>query len=68
MVSVDDLKDIIRGCMVRFHLYTWWNLAILTKPFSWALRALVWSGEACLSYSLGILSVFGFIACQGTLC
>jgi len=52
--------------MVRFHLYTWWNLAILTNPFAWAHRALVWSGEACLSYSLDALSVFGFIACQGT--
>ncbi|TXG66535.1 hypothetical protein EZV62_007810 [Acer yangbiense] len=36
---------------------------ILTKPFAWARRALVWSGEAYLSYSLGALSVFGFIAC-----
>ncbi|KAK2653190.1 hypothetical protein Ddye_013046, partial [Dipteronia dyeriana] len=35
----------------------------LTKPFAWAHRALVWSGEAYLSYSLGALSVFGFIAC-----
>ena len=36
---------------------------ILTKPFAWARRALVWSGEAYLSYSLGALSVCGFIAC-----
>ncbi|KAL2899555.1 Photosystem II CP43 reaction center protein [Bienertia sinuspersici] len=36
---------------------------ILTKPFAWARRALVWSGEAYLSYSLAALSVFGFIAC-----
>ncbi|KAF9603051.1 hypothetical protein IFM89_033776 [Coptis chinensis] len=36
---------------------------ILTKPFAWARRALVWSGEAYLSYSLAVLSVFGFIAC-----
>ncbi|KAF9660747.1 hypothetical protein SADUNF_SadunfMtG0005400 (mitochondrion) [Salix dunnii] len=36
---------------------------ILTKPFAWARRALVWSGEAYLSYSLGALSAFGFIAC-----
>ncbi|KAH0452844.1 hypothetical protein IEQ34_017168 [Dendrobium chrysotoxum] len=36
---------------------------ILTKPFAWARRAFVWSGEAYLSYSLGALSVFGFIAC-----
>ena len=31
--------------------------------FAWAPRAFVWSGEAYLSYSLGALSVFGFIAC-----
>ena len=49
--------------MVRFHLYTWWNLAYLNKAFAWARRAFVWSGEAYLSYSLGALSVFGFIAC-----
>jgi hypothetical protein len=30
---------------------------ILTKPFAWARRALVWSGEAYLSYSLAALSV-----------
>ncbi|GMP95011.1 hypothetical protein CsSME_00044234 [Camellia sinensis var. sinensis] len=29
---------------------------ILTKPFAWARCALVWSGEAYLSYSLGALS------------
>lgn len=34
---------------------------ILTKPFAWARRALVWSGEAYLSYSLGALSVFGLL-------
>ncbi|MFS7955051.1 Photosystem II CP43 reaction center protein [Helianthus anomalus] len=38
-----------------------WN--ILTKPFAWARHALVWSGEAYLSYSLAAISVFGFIAC-----
>ncbi|PUZ60530.1 hypothetical protein GQ55_4G138100 [Panicum hallii var. hallii] len=38
-----------------------WN--ILTKPFAWARRAFVWSGEAYLSYSLGALSIFGFVAC-----
>uniref|UniRef100_A0A1Y3BZQ8 Putative photosystem antenna protein-like protein n=1 Tax=Helianthus annuus TaxID=4232 RepID=A0A1Y3BZQ8_HELAN len=62
--SVDDLEDIIGG-------HVWlgsicilggiWH--ILTKPFAWARRALVWSGEAYLSYSLAAISVFGFIAC-----
>ncbi|KAJ3677761.1 hypothetical protein LUZ61_021465 [Rhynchospora tenuis] len=64
IVSVDDLEDIIGG-----HIWLGsicilggiWH--ILTKPFAWARRAFVWSGEAYLSYSLGALSVFGFIAC-----
>jgi photosystem II CP43 chlorophyll apoprotein len=64
IVSVDNLEDIIGG-------HVWlgsicilggiWH--ILTKPFAWVRRALVWSGEAYLSYSLGALSIFGFIAC-----
>lgn len=64
IVSVDDLEDRIRG-------HVWlgsicilsgiWH--ILTKPFAWARRAFVWSGEAYLSYCLGAFSVFGFIAC-----
>ncbi|KAJ4700168.1 Photosystem II CP43 reaction center protein [Melia azedarach] len=49
--------------MAGFHLYIWGNLAYLNQTFAWARRALVWSGEAYLSYSLGALSVFGFIAC-----
>ncbi|CAI9286781.1 unnamed protein product [Lactuca saligna] len=61
---VDDLEDIIGG-------HVWlgsicilggiWH--ILTKPFAWARRALVWSGEAYLSYSLAAISIFGFISC-----
>ena len=64
IVSVDDLEDIVGGhvwlgpiCILGGIWY------ILTKSFAWARRALVWSGEAYLSYSLGALSVFGFIAC-----
>ncbi|KAI5677310.1 hypothetical protein M9H77_08260 [Catharanthus roseus] len=59
--SVDNLEDIIEG-------HVWlgsicilggiWH--ILTKSFTWARRALVWSGEAYLSYSLGALSVFTY--------
>ena len=62
IVSVDDLEDIICG-------HVWlgsicilggiWH--ILTKPFAWARRAFVWSGEAYLSYSLGALSVVSLL-------
>ncbi|KAG0550258.1 hypothetical protein BDA96_01G324100 [Sorghum bicolor] len=53
IVSVDDLQDIIGGII--------WH--ILTKPFAWARHPFVWFGEAYLSYRLGALSGFGFIAC-----
>ncbi|KAL2899371.1 Photosystem II CP43 reaction center protein [Bienertia sinuspersici] len=63
IVSMDDLEDIIGE-------HVWigsicilggiWH--ILTKPFAWARRTLLWSREAYLSYSLAILSVFGFFA------
>jgi photosystem II CP43 chlorophyll apoprotein len=33
---------------------------IITKPFAWARRAFVWSGEAYLSYSLAALCIMGF--------
>jgi photosystem II CP43 chlorophyll apoprotein len=35
---------------------------IFTKPFSWARRAFVWSGEAYLSYSLAAISLMGYTA------
>ena len=63
IVSVNNMEDIIGG-------HIWIGLIcisggiwhILTKPFGWARRALVWSGEAYLSYSLGALSIMGFVA------
>jgi photosystem II CP43 chlorophyll apoprotein len=63
IISVNNMEDIIGG-------HIWVGLIcigggiwhILTKPFGWARRAFIWSGEAYLSYSLGALSLMGLIA------
>lgn len=63
IIGVNNMEDIIGG-------HIWLGLIcisggiwhILTKPFGWARRAFIWSGEAYLSYSLGALSMMGFIA------
>jgi len=63
LIGVDNMEDVIGG-------HIWVGLIciaggiwhILTKPFAWARRALVWSGEAYLSYSLAALSLMGFTA------
>ncbi|MEE3715944.1 photosystem II reaction center protein CP43 [Tumidithrix elongata RA019] len=63
IVGVNNLEDVVGG-------HIWVGLIcisggiwhIVTKPFGWARRALVWSGEAYLSYSLGALCIMAFIA------
>jgi photosystem II CP43 chlorophyll apoprotein len=62
IIGVDNMEDIIGG-----HIWVGiiciaggiWH--ILTKPFGWARRAFIWSGEAYLSYSVGALSLMAFI-------
>ena len=65
IVGVNNMEDVIGGhiwigviCVVGGI----WH--ILTRPFSWARRAFVWSGEAYLSYSLGALALMGQTASQ----
>nr|UIB38803.1 photosystem II CP43 chlorophyll apoprotein [Trentepohlia sp. YN1242] len=63
IVSVDNMEDIIGGHIwigVLLIVGGIWH--ILTKPFAWARRAFVWSGEAYLSYSLAAISVMAFVS------
>jgi photosystem II CP43 chlorophyll apoprotein len=63
IIGVNNMEDVIGG-----HIWVGliciaggiWHIA--TKPFGWARRAFVWSGEAYLSYSLGALCLMAFIA------
>jgi photosystem II CP43 chlorophyll apoprotein len=63
IVSVNNMEDVIGGhiwiALICISGGVW---HILTKPFGWARRAFIWSGEAYLSYSLGALSMMGLIA------
>jgi photosystem II CP43 chlorophyll apoprotein len=60
--GVNNMEDIIGG-------HIWVGLIcifggifhILTKPFAWARRALIWNGEAYLSYSIGAVSLMAFV-------
>ena len=63
VISVNNLEDIVGGHIwLGFLCIVGGIWHILTKPFAWARRTFVWSGEAYLSYSLAALSLMGLTA------
>jgi photosystem II CP43 chlorophyll apoprotein len=63
IISVNNLEDVVGGHIwVAVLCISGGVWHILTKPFGWARRALVWSGEAYLSYSLAAVSLMAFVA------
>ncbi|PZO56993.1 MAG: photosystem II 44 kDa subunit reaction center protein [Phormidesmis priestleyi] len=60
--GVNNMEDIIGGHIwVGLICISGGIFHILTKPFAWARRALIWNGEAYLSYSIGAVSLMAFI-------
>jgi photosystem II CP43 chlorophyll apoprotein len=63
MAAVNNLADVIGGHIwVGLLCVSGGLFHILTRPFAWAQRILIYSGEAYLSYSIGAVAYMGALA------
>jgi photosystem II CP43 chlorophyll apoprotein len=63
IISVNNMEDVVGAhIFLAVHLFFGGAWHIVTRPWDWARKSFIWSGEAYLSYSLGALCLMGFIA------